>query len=412
MRPHFEGAAAADRIRPRIGRVLPPAAAPLTLGDLARGLLGCCRNRGELARFAKDLRDYHEADGCFPVSSGKAALLLLLEAYSRLSPRRRLVLIPAYTCYSVPAAIVRAGLRVRLCDIDPETLDFDYRCLEKILKAERSDLLCLLPTHLFGLPADVARLRQFAGEIPIIEDAAQALGGIWRGQKAGAMGDAAFFSLGRGKAITAVEGGIIVTRRREISAQLRLLAAELPAPGRFGVARLQLLALAMRFFIHPRLFWIPSLLPFLRLGETIYDPLFEIRQLSAFQAGLARNWRQRLAEANRARTERINRYRSLLPPELFPVSSHRESSCLRLPVLIRDPSRRQEVLRQSRVLGLGIMPGYPRALSQLEQLRGSAAIAVPKAEAMARELLTLPVHGLVSAKDQEMIAGLLNRGGR
>jgi perosamine synthetase len=395
---------------PRIGRTLPPAAAPFSLSDLGNGLLGLWRGRGELERFATELRDYHGANECFLVSSGKAALLLLLKACSRLFPQRQLVVIPAYTCYSVPAAISRAGLRARLCDIDPDTLDFDFRCLAEIMAAEKENILCLLPTHLFGLPADVRRLRELVGtgDIRIIEDAAQSLGNSWEGDKAGTMGDAAFFSLGRGKAITTVEGGIILSKCRDLSVQLRLLAAELPEYGAREVVGLLLQALALRFFIHPRFFWLPRLLPFLHLGETIYDPSFSCRRMSSFQAGLARNWQQRLAEAYKSRLEKSRRWRSLLPAAWFSACQAETRGCLRLPVRIRDQNQRQLLLACSQRLGFGIMPGYPRALSQLELLQGLAAGGAPQAETLARELVTLPVHSFVTERDQQLVGNSLH----
>jgi perosamine synthetase len=408
-RREASGAKDRQRVRPRIGRTLPPAAAPLAFRDLCNGILGLWRGPRELERFAAELRAYHGADGCFLVSSGKTALLLLLRACGHLFPQRRLVVIPAYTCYSVPAAISRAGLQVRLCDIDPDTLDFDYRCLAEILAADKENILCLLPTHLFGLPADVKKLREVAGtgDILIIEDAAQSLGSSWGGSKAGTMGDAAFFSLGRGKTITTVEGGIIISKRPELSAQLRTLTADLPAYGASEVARLVLLALALRFFVHPRLFWLPRLLPNLRLGETIYDPLFSCRRLSCFQAGLARNWQERLTEAYESRREKIRRWRILLPGAWFPGSPGRAEGCLRLPVRIPDPRQRHQVLARSQRLGFGVMPGYPQALSQLEPLRGMAAGRAPRAETLAGELVTLPVHCFVTEKDQQLMGNIL-----
>ena len=61
----------------------------------------------------------------FLVSSGSAALTLALMALKSLA-REREVVIPAYTCFSVPAAVLQAGLRPVLCDIDPSTFDFDH----------------------------------------------------------------------------------------------------------------------------------------------------------------------------------------------------------------------------------------------------------------------------------------------
>ena len=68
------------------------------------------------------LQSEQGARSTFLVSSGRAALTILLEALRRRSERREVV-IPAYTCFSVASAIARAGLTIRLCDVDPVTLD-------------------------------------------------------------------------------------------------------------------------------------------------------------------------------------------------------------------------------------------------------------------------------------------------
>lgn len=117
----------------RIGRTLPPAAAPIYPKEIISGLKGLLRGRLELKRFESELRKYFGVKYCFFVSSGRAALTLILQALKDLHPDRDEVLIPAYTCYTVPSAIVRAGLKVKLCDIDPKTLDFDFDELAKIL---------------------------------------------------------------------------------------------------------------------------------------------------------------------------------------------------------------------------------------------------------------------------------------
>jgi perosamine synthetase len=119
----------------RIGRTLPPAAAPLSWRDLSAGLKGALRGSRETQRFAEELRSHFNRRHCFLVSSGKTALALILLALKEARPDRDRVLIPAFTCYSVPSAIVRAGLKVSLCDIDPDTLDFD----EQQLRANLTD---------------------------------------------------------------------------------------------------------------------------------------------------------------------------------------------------------------------------------------------------------------------------------
>ncbi|MEO0248960.1 MAG: DegT/DnrJ/EryC1/StrS family aminotransferase, partial [candidate division WOR-3 bacterium] len=208
-----------------IGRTLPPAAAPISLQDILAGLSGLRRGRRELARFECELKEFFGVDYCFLVSSGKAALTIILRALKAMYPNRDQVLIPAYTCYSVPSAIVRAGLNVQLCDMHPETLDFDYAQLDRFLHRAKPQpnklnkhgqpstrFLALIAAHLFGIASNIEGLRSLIGdnEPVIVEDAAQAMGGKRNNRKLGTLGDVGFFSLGRGKAISTVEGGIIL----------------------------------------------------------------------------------------------------------------------------------------------------------------------------------------------------------
>ena len=118
----------------KIHRVVPPAAALLDFISLINGLAGIISARRYLERFETESRDYFNVNNIFSVSSGKAALMLALSALKRLSPDKNEVIIPAYTCYSVPAAILKADLKIVLCDIDASTFDFDYNSLRETAK--------------------------------------------------------------------------------------------------------------------------------------------------------------------------------------------------------------------------------------------------------------------------------------
>ncbi|PYX54276.1 MAG: aminotransferase DegT, partial [Acidobacteria bacterium] len=89
----------------RIGRTLPPAATPIDVGAIASGLCGLFRGQQELDRFELELKEYFGVRHCFLVSSGKAALTLILHALKELSPDRDEVLLPAFTCFSVPSSV-------------------------------------------------------------------------------------------------------------------------------------------------------------------------------------------------------------------------------------------------------------------------------------------------------------------
>ncbi len=98
---------------------MPPTAPPIKFSDLFYGVAGAfVGGKRFLRQIEGELREYFGVKHVFLLSSGKAALYLILRALHSLSPERNKVLIPAYTCFSVPSAIVKAGLGISLCDIN------------------------------------------------------------------------------------------------------------------------------------------------------------------------------------------------------------------------------------------------------------------------------------------------------
>jgi dTDP-4-amino-4,6-dideoxygalactose transaminase len=405
----------------RIGRTVPPASAPLGLTEILNGLRGLGRGSREVERFRSELMSFFEVRHCFLVSSGKAALTLILQALHDRHPRRREVLIPAFACYSLPSAIRRAGLVPRLCDVDPRTLDYDERHLGRSLSAVRleaggagSGLLAAVSVHLFGRPVDTARLRSAIPDpdVAVIEDAAQAMGARGGGRRVGLEGDVGFFSLGRGKAWTTGEGGIIVTRRDEIAAAIGKRVAQLPGYGMGALAALALRVAALSLLQRPAFFWIPRLIPFLRVGDTIYDPSFPMRRFSAFQAGLARGWQARLDAFRRRRRQSVLYWERMpLPDGLTRCGGAAEGApidFIRYPLRIVRPRLWREILARSQAQGLGIMLTYPGSIDEIPELKGELkGQDFPAARRLSQEILTLPVHPLLTDRDRSHIAALM-----
>ena len=274
----------------RIGRTLPPAAAPIPLNDILHALPSCLSDDTDGFCFEEEIRKEFKQRYCLLVSSGKAALVLILRALQKLYPGRDEVLIPAFTCYSVPAAIKKAGLKVKLCDTGVRSLDLDKKQLRKIIETNKKEnkILCVLVTHLFGCPADFYGIKEIVGDrIPIVEDAAQAMGGEIEKNKMGTLGDIAFFSLGRGKALSTMEGGVIITNRRDLGDILCDLLKELEIYTVFDTVKLVVKTILTTLLQHPLLFWLPKALPFLRLGETLYDCDFPMQKMSSLRARTA-----------------------------------------------------------------------------------------------------------------------------
>jgi dTDP-4-amino-4,6-dideoxygalactose transaminase len=399
----------------RVARTLAPVGYQFASADLVRAVVGGVGHARE-RELEPGLRRLLRVRSAPAVSSGKAAMTLVLLALARLTGRRKVV-IPAYTCYSVPSSIVKAGLEVVPCDLAEGSFDYDYTRLAPMLQG---DILCVVSVHLFGIPADTARLMQLCrgAGIFVVEDAAQALGGQRHGQALGTLGDVGVFSLGRGKNITSGSGGVIVTDSDQIAESLTAVTRDLPGtPWIQDVATFATL-LTLSWFILPRLYWLPAGLPFLRLGETIFHEDFPVRWLSDFQARLLSDWPARLAALDSIRREHSEYYLRHLDvfAEDASVRSRQPAgpgvALLRFPLLL-EPGLKQPLLAEERGVRLGMSGMYPATVAAIPQLAGRLPqVSFPRAEAVADTLVTLPTHPLVSEADRAAICARVNDAGR
>ena len=385
-------------------RHIPPAAAPVLASDLLAGVVGATRPSDMLRVFEEGFANAQGVLRAWGVSSGRAALTVALRSLRELSPRSSVV-IPAFTCFSVPAAIVRAGLDVVGCDIDSATLDFDYQQLASVLGRERP--LAVVATHLFGLPGSVQRIKALCDKYGtfVIDDAAQALGTTVDGRPAGTTGHIGFYSFGRGKSVTCGSGGVIVASSPQIVAAVDRQLAVLDEPGSVQAATALAEATALAVFLRPSLYRIPASVPGLHLGETIYSVDFPVRRMSGVQAGLLTHWRVRLTAWNDARRENVSYFRRAIPG-LVPS---RATTCIRLPVVCESREARDWLVSVGREHRLGISLMYPTAVNSIAELRGTVGQhAFPSAERVAERLLTIPVHPWLGPRDRERLVRLLS----
>jgi perosamine synthetase len=390
--------------RMRVQRTIPPAAAPIKAADLLHGAAGIFFPEGYAGRLESEIKKYFKVRHVFLVSSGKAALTLILLALKSLSDRRQVV-IPAYTCFSVPSAIVKAGLEVTLCDIDPVSFDFDYKLLPEVMT---SKTLCVVPDHLFGIPSDMERLVGLCKDqgVFVVEDAAQAMGGRYKGKMLGTVGDVGFFSLGRGKNITCGSGGVIVTNSDTIANAIAAHYCNLREQGIASVLKNFFQLLLMSVFIRPSLYWLPAGLPFLKLGETVFHKDFPIEKLSKKKAGILRHWQNRLDRSNRTRAETAIYWEKNLQMK---SSHHATIPYLRLPVLMGRSEITDRIYSLSQKKGLGISTMYPTPVNEIEELKVTFnGKDFPSAKMVAERLLSIPTHHLLSEEDKESICKLFH----
>lgn len=384
----------------RIGRTLPPAAAALSLADLWRAVKDFRAGGRSVETLEAEIGRHFGARHVALVSSGTAALVISLRALKAQQPGRTEVVIPAYTCFSVPAAVVKAGLKPVLCDINPSTFDLDEAGLERAIGA---NTLAVVAHHLFGIASDIDRVRARCAPlgIAVIEDAAQAMGIEVGGRALGTLGDIGLFSLGRGKHLTCGSGGVILTKSDALAGAIRRACAALPQQTAIETLKSLAVVLVMAVFTRPSLYWIPASLPFLGLGRSVYPTHVKVKRLSAVSAALLQNWRARLRRAHDdcARTSGDLGKRLGLPLPHGPAHPY-----LRLPILVGTPEMRDGIYEQSRRAGFGMSRAYPTPVSDIPELADAfAGQRFPAARIVAQHILTIPTHHWVSAGDKAAI---------
>lgn len=158
--------------------------------------------------FATRFAAFVGARWCVPVDHGSSALLAALTALD-VGPGDE-VIVPGLTWVACASAVLRAGGIPILVDIDPNTLCLSPAAVEAAITPRTAAILAV---HLYSAMAEMDELSRIAAAagVPILEDAAQAHGALWRGRGAGSLGAIGTFSMQQGKVLTSGEGGAAVT---------------------------------------------------------------------------------------------------------------------------------------------------------------------------------------------------------
>jgi perosamine synthetase len=368
----------------------PPVWSPLTPSALWAGLGAAMREAraGSALQVVEQWLE-REFDAPMPLltDSGTSALTLALRLCTEGGP----VAIPAWGCYDLATAVLGAGCEAVLYDLDPGTLGPDWPSLSAALE---QGARAVVVVHFFGIPVDFGLVRATlaARTVPIIEDAAQAIGARWGGQRCGALGACAVLSFGRGKGLTGSGGGALLIRDNRLWERARFLASTL-GPSRRGV-RSFAKGVAQWALGRPGWYWIPSHLPGLDLGETVYHPPRPPAPMSRASLGLLASATRGEAAAAATRRRGAECLLRTAPEELVRTVSLGGQGLpgyLRLPMMLRKGPFTASAFQQVR--SQGVQRGYPVPLSQLPELNNrvlNGKEEFPGAQRLADRLVTLP----------------------
>jgi dTDP-4-amino-4,6-dideoxygalactose transaminase len=257
-------------------------------------------------------------------------------------------------------------------DVREDTFNMDPEDLKRKLGENTG---AIMPVHLYGQSADMDAIMELAeeGGIPVIEDACQAHGALWNGKKAGSIGKIGAFSFYPTKNMTTGEGGMVTTDDPEIAENVRMLHNH-------GQAER---------YRHTELGW--------NFRMTNIAAAIGLEQL------------KKLDRNNGIRRRNAALYDELLSEDVIrPAVDERAYHVYhQYTIRVKNRDRVVEALKKEDI-GFGIY--YPIAIHQQEIMKRLGYTAeLPVTERLVNEVLSIPVHPLVSEDDVRRVADVINR---
>ena len=125
------------------------------------------------------------------------------------------VIAPVFTCTATNIPLLYIGAKIKFADIDINTMNISIKSIKKLITKKTKAIICM---HYGGLPCDMNEIHALAKsyKIPVIEDAAQALGAEYDGMKIGNISDFTVFSFQAVKHITTGDGGMLTIKNNKL----------------------------------------------------------------------------------------------------------------------------------------------------------------------------------------------------
>jgi dTDP-4-amino-4,6-dideoxygalactose transaminase len=332
----------------------------------------------EVCSLEEEIASYSTTNFAVGCASGSDALLLALMALNIKAGDE--VITTPFTFFATGSAITRLGARPQFVDIDPRTYNINPALVEAAI-TERTR--AILPVHIYGQCADMDALLEIAArhDLPVVEDAAQAIGATDRGRRAGAMGLLGCFSFYPTKNLGAAgDGGMVVTSDESLATRVRKLRVHVG------------------------------------LTEYQHDEVGINSRLDAMQAAILRVKLKYLDEWSEARRNKAAFYDELLEegeragrfvrPFVRPEARH-----IFHQYVIRVPGYRDELIRHLSQHGVGNKIYYPvplhmqQCFAYLNYKQGE----FPESERASLETVALPCFPEITEQEQCYVAEILSQ---
>ena len=323
----------------------------------------------QVSDFEAEFAEFCESKFCAGLASGTDAIRFALMA-AGVGEGNEVITVP-HTFIATTEAVSQVGAKPVFIDIYPDTYNIDISQIQgKITDKTKA----IIPVHLYGQPADIDPILEIGQQygIPVIEDACQAHGALYKGRKAGSLGAVGCFSFYPGKNLGAYgEGGAIVTQNEEIANKIRMIRDH-------GQEK--------KYFHQMEGF---------------------NGRLDAIQAGILRIKLKKLNNWNRSRRENAALYNEVLSEihgVTIPVEADFASSVYHLYVILVDKREKLQEFLNSKGIATGLHYPLPLHLQQAYAHLGYKEGDFPVTEEVASRLLSLPMFPELAKEQIEYVA--------
>lgn len=331
----------------------------------------------EVELLEEEIAAYCDARYAIGCASGTDAIVLSLLALG-IGPGDEVITSP-FTFFATAGAIHRVGAVPKFVDIDPVTYNLDPELVEQEINDKTK---AIMPVHIFGQCADMESLWRLSvrHNLPIIEDACQAIGAEYRGRRAGVLGTVGCFSFFPTKNLGgAGDGGIITTDDAEIAARLKRLRVHGDVGGYNHV-------------------------------EVGFNSRLDSLQAAVLRVKLRHldSWSDARGENARAYNEMF-RSRNLLSSIDTPVVAADQRHVYNQYTLRVRGGRRDEVMKHLRANGVGCAVYYPIPLHMQKcfDYLGCQPNDFPESNRAAQEVLSLPIFSELTEEQLLRVADVL-----
>lgn len=330
------------------------------------------------------------------VNSGTSALALaLINCKSGCANiQNPQVIIPGYCCPDLVAAAVYAGVEPLVVDIEANDACYDLQQLRNAIN-NNPNVIAIIAVNFLGVKENLSNIGQLIANrnIKLIEDNAQ-----WfpvSEQDQVFFSDYVAFSFGRGKPLSLLGGGLLLSKEPLMSSMIdSIIKSENSISSLY-----RLKIYAYNLLLHPHAYCFLNRSPFLKLGETRFHPLEKIGSMPPPARQLFNNNRKYYCQREDDAVGQYQQWFSKMQL-LEGIKTERKGRLLRYPLLLKDQNQRNKIFKQLQSNGLGASLMYQQELIKIEGVFGKVKLCSPltNAQSFAQRLLTLPVHAYVHEK--------------